>query len=110
LKAPRVELVHAPADAPESPRSRDWATGYFKGPPPKPPRFDVPWPLGPLADYRATVARMRDGKDLFIYQLVGWVPRFRFIDSVVAEPTGKAVLDRLESSDGDRTAVLRQED
>jgi len=110
LKAPQLELIHAPSHAPESPRPRDWATGYFNPLPPAPQRRHGLHVLRPLADYRDALRRMREGKDLFVYQLVGWLPRFRLVEAVAVEANGTEVLARLEASDGRRTAVLRRDD
>jgi hypothetical protein len=103
LRAPGLRLVHAPALPPRFPQSRDYATGltHWKRPPGAPRGRG---PLGgarkALADFGQAAARKSKGKDIFIYELVGALPRFRFVEQVVIEPDGKAVLDRLASFDG----------
>jgi Protein of unknown function (DUF6044) len=112
LKAAGLELAHAPSAAPRWPQSRDWATGYASAP------FPPPDPEGPhsrfarsLIDYRNALARMSRGKDLYIYRLTGSMPRFRFVEKVVAVHAKKEALDTLASLDGagHRTTAVVQE-
>lgn len=53
---------------------------------------------------RESIRLKSKGKELFIYRLEWFVPRFRFVDEIRVEPTGRSVLDQLSSLD---TAALR---
>jgi hypothetical protein len=116
LRAPGLELVHAPAVPPAAPQFRDYATGLLYGErPPGSPR--KPGPFGAarkaLADGLQAARRKRRGKDVFVYELTGSLPRWRFVREVVVEPDAKAALDRLASFDAERhrcCAVLEAED
>jgi hypothetical protein len=102
LRAPGLQLVHAPDVPPVFPQSRDYATGltHWKRPPGAPRGRGLPGSMRKaLADFRAAAKRKSKGKDIFIYELVGTLPRFRFVEQVAIEPDGKAVLDRLASFD-----------
>jgi hypothetical protein len=102
LRAPGIELVHAPDCWPTFPQSRYHATGLVHGPRPAGARVAA----GPLhglrkriADLAEAGARKSAGKDIFIYRLRGALPRFRFVDRVHVEADSRAVLDRLSGWD-----------
>ncbi len=99
LKGRGIELVHAPADPPRVARSRDWATGRIVDPP------SEPHGPGLLAKVRNAFADLHDairlkaaGKDVYIYRLEAFVPRFRFVDELRLEPDGRRVLESLAAS------------
>jgi hypothetical protein len=116
LKGAGLCLVHAPAAPPTFPQSRDYATGLMNGP--RPPRASRQSGfVGRLqsagADFKEAMKRKCQEKDLFIYEVLGCLPRFRFVEEVAVEPDGKAVLDRLASFDAvmhSRCAVMQEAD
>jgi hypothetical protein len=93
LQSEALSLVHAPSPTPDWPYSRDYATGLINGL--RPPEDDSS-PLGQLGRLPAALERRRVGKDVYIYENQRWLPRFRFVEHVIEEPTSTAVLDRLE--------------
>ncbi len=101
LKAPGISLVHAPRQKPVWPQSRDWATGLVNGPRPPDSRSGLVARLTrPFRDFFEAIRRKRMGKDIFIYELAGTLPRFRFAEELIVEPSAEAVLDRLSTSNG----------
>jgi hypothetical protein len=114
LRAPGLELTHAPREKPTWPLSRDWATGYVTAPFPPPDQQDSRlYVVRALTDYRRALTRMSQGKDIYIYRLTGAMPRFRFVGTILVAPSKTAVLDTLASFDGPRheaTAVVEQAD
>lgn len=108
LKSEALRLVHAPSPPPVWPYGRDYATGLINGP--RPPEDD-PSPLGQLRRLPAALERRQAGKDVYIYENQRWLPRFRFVERALVEPTPMAMLDRLErlpSTELAVTAVLEQ--
>jgi hypothetical protein len=105
LRGPGVQLVHAPDDPPVAAQPRDYATGLLVQRLTTPQeRAVLGHPRRALADLAAAAKRKRRGKDVFVYELLGALPRFRFVREAVVEPTGKAVLDRVASFDAARHA------
>jgi hypothetical protein len=113
LRGASLELVHAPSLAPVRPYSRDWATGLIS--PPSGPRGRGAREklVNGLSDLLAAVRSKSQGKDIFIYELKTWIPRYRLVRSMIAEPDGRGVLDRLASLDAKLladTVVLESKD
>lgn len=101
LKSAAIKLVHAPRNPPVWPQSRSHATGLVHGL--RPPAKLEPGLFGslsrPWTDYAAAAARKSAGKDIFIYEVTGALPRFRFVRSIVVRPDGKSVLDAIAAAD-----------
>ena len=96
LKGRGIELVHSPAEPSGVARSRDWATGRTPDPLPK---FHG---RGALEKVRNAFADLWEagrlkavGKDLYIYRLDDFVPRFRLVEELRLEPDGRRVLQSL---------------
>jgi uncharacterized protein DUF6044 len=112
LKGQGIELVHAPDVWPDFPVSRNHNTGLVQG-----ATQDVPGGkfqflktyARPLFDLANAWRRDLRGKDIFIYAIGGVWPRFRMVDSVAVEASGKAILDRLAVSRTNE-AVLDQDE
>jgi hypothetical protein len=99
LKGHGIELVHAPANPPRFPYSRDWATGLLS-PPSGPHGANLVQKVrNALPDFRDAMQRKAQGKDVFIYKLADSLERFRLVQTVHIEKDAKAVLDRLSSWD-----------
>jgi hypothetical protein len=113
LKGQGIELVHAPDVWPDFPVSRNHNTGLVQGetgPAPPGGKFDLLRRYArPLFDLGRAWRRDLRGKDIFIYSVDKAWPRFRLVQSVAIEPTGKAVLDRLSGSTANE-AVLEAAD
>lgn len=104
LKSPGLRIVHAPEHAPRWPLSRDWATGIINSARPPLEGGESMSRLGQLlSEYGESLRTKQQGKDIYIYELADWLPRFRFVERVLIEATGRAVLDRLAASE--RTAL-----
>ena len=112
LRAPGLQLAHAPKERPQWPLSHDWATGYVTAPfPPSDQRDSRSSVVRAVSHYRRALTRMSRGKDIFIYRLTGSMPRFRFVETILVAPNKTAVLDTLASFDGphhEATAVVEQ--
>jgi hypothetical protein len=116
LRDPGIRLVHSPAEWPVFAKHRYYATGliterkYFTSAK-EPPTF--PKYIQPLYDYWVSNKQKLKGKDIFIYELKNTFPRFRYVNNIIVEPTGKAVLDRLVTlkvSDHMVSAVVEKKD
>jgi hypothetical protein len=109
LKGRDIELVHAPDVWPDFPVSRDHNTGLVNSEtPPAPPggRFELLKTYArPLFDLGLAWRRDLRGKDIFIYSIDKVWPRFRLVESVAVEPSGKAVLDRLSGSTANEAVI-----
>jgi hypothetical protein len=101
LRGAGVRLIHAADPWPTWPLYRSRNTGLVEGPRP-PPLVDFgsvePLVL-PLWDYIQASRRKLHGKDLFVYELIDSLERFRLVENILAEADGKAVLDRLSTMD-----------
>ena len=96
LKGRGIELVHSPAFPPRVAFSRDWATGRIINPPSQPHGDGVRAKLrNAFADLVDTIHIKSAGKDVFIYRIADFVPRFRFVEEVRVEPSGQLVLASL---------------
>jgi len=96
LKADGLRLVHAPTPPPAVFRPRDYATGLFIGPRPGHSGSNAVARVQRLmTDLREAIRRRRTGKDIYIYENLTWLHRYRFVRRVEALPSGQAVLDRL---------------
>ncbi|MEH2483554.1 hypothetical protein V1282_006911 [Nitrobacteraceae bacterium AZCC 2146] len=112
LQGQGIALVHAPDAWPDFPVSRNHNTGLVQGPTQDIPggRFQfLKTYARPLFDLANAWKRDLRGKDIFIYAIDGVRPRFRMVESVAVESSGKAVLDRLARSRSNE-AVLEQAD
>ena len=102
LKGQGIKLVHAPATPPKIARSRDWATGWVSDPPSKPHGKDRLEKIkNTFADLRDTIRLKSQGKDVYIYSVDSFVPRFRFIEELRIEKGGREVLDVMSAQTGD---------
>jgi hypothetical protein len=114
LKGRGIELVHAPAVPPRIAFSRDWATGRIINPPSEPHGDGVRAKLrNAFADWVDGIRIKSAGKDVFIYRIADFMPRFRFVEEVRVEPTGQRVLaslTALSSSELSRAAVAEAAD
>jgi hypothetical protein len=115
LRGTGVRLLHAADPWPTWPQYRSRNTGLLEGAQ-RPPLIDFgsvqPLVL-PLWDFIQASRRKSRGKDVFVYELTDSLERFRLVDTIVVEPTGRAVLDRLSSMDAAAlrsTAVLEDVD
>lgn len=113
LKGAQLELVHRPEPAPASPHARDWATGWIS--PPRQPSGDglVRRTASVWRDLETSVQKRRDGKDVFVYEIKTFVPRFRFASDLVFTTDGQSTLTKLKSLDGSvlaHTAVIEEQD
>jgi hypothetical protein len=113
LKSTRLRLVHRPDPAPSVAQARDWATGWFS--PAREPsgRNVAEGAATAWRDLRAGLDRRLHGKDVFIYELLTFVPRFRFASVVLFTPDGAStlkILDSLDSPSLARTAVVEESD
>ena len=109
LRGDSISLVHAPDRATVSGISRDWATG-LRSPPLASSGHGVIEKLhGAWRDWRAGVIRRRAGKDVFVYRLSDFVPRFRFVAELRAYANDRAALDalcQLTSDERSEVAVI----
>jgi hypothetical protein len=94
LKSAALTVVHTPLVAPAAAYSRDWATGLLS-PPSAPRSGGVPRLRNAGADLMEAIERKKRGKDVYVYRLQEFMPRFRFVDHVRYEASGAAVLDAL---------------
>jgi hypothetical protein len=106
LRATGVRLVHAADPWPTWPQYRSRNAGLVEGVRrPALVDFGSVKPLVlPLWDFIQATRRKLRGKDVFVYELKDSLERFRLVDTILVEPTGNAVLDRLSSMD---SAALR---
>jgi hypothetical protein len=97
LQGESIVAVHIPRKPPATPYSRDWATGLLS--PPSGPRGNsiTEKVQNAIADMRQAVLLKQGGKDVYVYRLNSFTPRFRFVDEIRVEPDGKSVLDGLSS-------------
>jgi hypothetical protein len=106
LRGTGIRMVHAADPWPSWPEYRSRNTGLVEGAR-RPPLIDFgsvqPLVL-PLWDYIEASRRKLRGKDVFVYELADSLSRFRLVDTILVEPNGKAVLDRLSAMD---VAALR---
>lgn len=107
LKGDGLNLVHAPKSWPTWPQSRDPNTGLVNGaiPPPASELAGVSTPLRAWHEHWRAVKKKLAGKDIFIYELSGAVPRLRLVDAVTVRPDGPSTLDAMDALHGD--AVVR---
>jgi hypothetical protein len=49
-------------------------------------------------DWYDGIHKRRQGKDIYIYRIEDFLPRYRLVEQVVTEPSGPAVLDRLSTA------------
>ena len=99
LRGTGLRLVHAAEPWPTWPQYRSRNTGLVEGerrPPDMALRRRVRF-AQPFWDYFQFNRRKIVGKDVFVYEVLDSLERFRFARSVSIEPDGKAVLDRLSS-------------
>ena len=100
LRSQYIRLHHEPLQTPAWPISRDWATGKLSGMNPSQSDRRARSPLSSaVTDYLDSVAEKRKGKDLYVYELMTWIPRFRFIRELIVTNNGKETLDYLEQAD-----------
>jgi len=106
LRGTGIRLRHACDPWPTWPQYRSRNTGLVEGVRrPSTVDFGRVRPLvQPLWDYIQAARRRLHGKDVFVYELTDSLPRFRLVENVLVEASGKAVLDRLSSMD---VAALR---
>jgi hypothetical protein len=106
LRGTGIRLRHAGDPWPTWPQYRSRNTGLVEGVRrPSTVDFGRVRPLvQPLWDYIQATRRRLHGKDVFVYELTDSLPRFRLVENVLVEASGKAVLDRLSSMD---VAALR---
>jgi len=115
LRGNGLTMVHAPDPWPTWPEYRDRNTGLVVGER-RPPDMALRPGLRlfqPFWDYFQFNRRKLNGKDVFVYELADSMERFRLVRTVMVEPNGKAVLDRLSSMNAvalDTTAVLEAVD
>jgi hypothetical protein len=102
LRGTGLRLIHERTPPPSWPYSRDYATGLING---LRPSEDDPSVLGQLSRLPAALERRQAGKDVYIYENVHWLPRFRFVERLAQEPTPTAVLDRLETMNASELAM-----
>jgi len=113
LKSRSLNLVHAPADPPRVAQSRDWATG-LKSPPSRAHGSNL-WRKSSNALSNLVEANRRKalGKDLFIYRLSTYLPRFRFVEELRPAPSGPSLLASLVTLSAEelaRSALAEQAD
>jgi hypothetical protein len=97
LASSGISLVHAPTYPPRFPQFRDYATGMPQWG--RPPRFGLMAKLkGVWDDWYDGIHKRRQGKDIYIYRIEDFLPRYRLVEQVVTEPSGPAVLDRLSTA------------
>lgn len=113
LKGRGLELIHSPAHPPETAYMRDWATGLLS-PASGPHGSSIRAKLAnAVSDLRQSMQLKAAGKDIFIYQLQSFVPRFRFANEIRVAPDGRTVLDQLTAMAPETlysTAILEQSD
>ena len=66
-----------------------------------------------MSDFVEAIRRKAQGKDLYIYGLDDFVPRFRFVTDIEIQGSGKAVLNRISSMSAQTlrtTAILEAAD
>lgn len=107
LKGNSVRLVHAPAQWPTWPLARDRNTGLVTGAyPPLPPEVATgsAWARA-WHRFDAALKRKAAGKDVFVYELEGAVPRVRLVSELTIVPDGRRALDALAALRGDEIAT-----
>jgi hypothetical protein len=114
LRGSGLRLVHAPDELPRTLQSRDYATGLVNSPRTGYTVDDPGQRLQQLiADTQAALVRKQAGKDVFIYELVDMLPRYRLTTQVTVLDTPSEVLDALSSASSDSlrsTAWLERSD
>jgi hypothetical protein len=109
LRGRGLKLWHAPTVSPTRLRSRDYATGLYND---GGPTYDF-WHVSLhqiRRDLRAALERRRKGKDVYVYENLTVLPRFRLVTRLETLPSPRDVLERLGSiSAGDMavTAVVQ---
>lgn len=114
LKAQGLRLVHAPSPPPSMLQSRDYATGLVNSPRSGHTGGTV-WQHAQqvVKDLREAIERKRRGKDIYIYENSGWLPRYRFVTRVRVLQSSNYVLDelsRMTSDDLRETALIEASD
>lgn len=98
LKDSGIQLVHTPIKLPSFPQSRCYATGLIterKLPNSLTLSGIFLKNLQPFYDYWNRTKEKLSDKDVFIYEIKNTFPRFRYVKTILIEPTGKTVMDRL---------------
>ena len=114
LSGDGLRLVHAPSPPPGFFRPRDYATGLFIDSRPA----QVAWPVAArfhqiAEDLRLAIERRHKGKDIYVYENLGCLPRYRFVRGIEELKSRRDVLDRLSSmtwEDLRETAVVETGD
>jgi Protein of unknown function (DUF6044) len=91
-----LRLWHAPAVPPSKVRSRDHATGLHND---GGPTYDF-WQVSLRQirrDLRVALERRRKGKDVYVYENLAVLPRFRLVTRLEMLPSPRDVLERLGS-------------
>lgn len=99
LRSTELRLVHAPATWPAWPVYRSRNTGLVEGDRAPAAARRGPRILRPLRDALEAARRKSAGKDVFVYEVVQPLGRFRFVDAISVEPDAGALLDRLSAAD-----------
>jgi Protein of unknown function (DUF6044) len=91
-----LRLWHAPAVPPSKARSRSHATGLYND---GGPTYDF-WHVSLRRirrDLRAALERLRSGKDVYVYENLAVLPRFRLVTRLETLPSPQDVLERAGS-------------
>ncbi|HLC41735.1 MAG TPA: DUF6044 family protein [Methylomirabilota bacterium] len=111
LKANGLRSVHEPIPPPSALRSRDYATGLVNSPRQR-QKGDPRW-RQIFTDLREAIERKRRGKDIYIYENVQVLPRYRFVTQIRTAETGREVLNelsRMTSNALRETALVEERD
>ena len=100
LNSEDINIIHSPLLASVSVRSRDWATGLYNDIRKRKYKNKHIYNVitQPFVDYIESIEHRRSGKDIFIYELLETVPRFRFVEEVVIKSNSDQGLNLLEDS------------
>ena len=112
LQSTEIRLLHAPINWPTWPQYRSRNTGLVEGRRPFNSENKY-WIIRPAVEAYKAGQRKIKGKDIFIYEIINSLNRFRLVESIIIEPNSQAVLDRLANLDKaalQSTAVIERMD